>query len=828
VIEAPEPLNAFPVAKIDNIVNTVNDAANSLDLSPLNLEQAIDNIVGVARQNPNYQTAMGAAVKSTITGSVWAPSGRLAFNKSFNLADIFIPPAEALSGLQAVGPGIKVSLYRIDDDGNFRGIELSTAQTSSDGKYVIVLPPNVTPASDLSVSVGTSNDKNLMRAHVYSYTGINIDPLSETCMKFVTDNGTLTGQNKVPLSKFSNEEIYKVLRSIDLAVLSVDVSKSNTINEAIQTIYNTARIDTTVKNMITFAAGIPAPVVDSIPRATTKETITVTGKAFAGSLIQITGGKATVQYQLPADTSNFSIDVPLQRNTKHTLYITATNGSDISLPATLTIRHDTINPVIDSTKITVATPNAITYKCEITGNKGAIVDAGATSVTITNTKIKTSSITVNANSEGAFLASVAADVGDILNFQAVDEAGNAGSLNIPVRNPGLAVTDVSPAFAANGNPITITGSGFDTTANYNTIIFDGPSASYSVAATSISPDGKALTAFVPGGISSILGNLPADVKVKVTNKNGTSNDNKKFKLIPAITKLNGTLTGDGQSQYLLFDYSRSVILGSSREGNKSRITRFDSSGNILTNEMTVSPLLFINNNQNISHYSIFIDMDIDRYGDIVVSNYDTGLLGETQTTPTKRPDYRISKYTYVSDYSKFATFSDLTEDLKDKPGSIAVKDDRIYVALPDIGKILRVLPASNTASYVTTFAEGIKTPIKDIMFDITKSTLFVSCGDSLSIYKISMDAGQESAGLVNHAIDNNFVNDIGTGSGRLAVDNYNNIYVAVGAGIDIITPAGERRNLVTTFSGQPVTGILIYGNTLYANELNGNLYRITP
>ena len=823
VVEVPDPLRSFSSGSLYELAKTADDISKTIDASTLTLVQAIDSITGLARQNTTFQNLLRESVKTTITGNVLTPTGKLASNSiTDRLANIIIPPAQAVTGLLSVGKGIKVTLYKIDEDGKIISGEIASAQTASDGRYTINLPKGTVPAGDLIASVGSAQDKNLMRAVVYTYSNIRIDPVSEACVKALLDTSVFTGENKVPISKFTSEKIANVLNAIGLASNNIDITSSVTIDASVQNIYNVIKTDATVKNIISSSAGLPPPTVDSVPKATTKEVITITGSARPGSFVQITGGTSTVQSQLTSDKTNFSIDVPLQKNSTRNLYITSTIGTDTSAPATIAVRNDTISPVIDSAKITISNPDPSTYKSEIKGSKGAISDAGPTTVIITNPKVKNSSVRVTATTDGGFSTSLQLDMNDILTFQVIDDAGNSSTENISAKNPGLSIVYVSPIAAAAGDTVTIVGSGFDTTAANNTVVFGGPSLSTSVNASSIATDNKTLTAIVPKNLSSNLGLLPVDVNVKVTNKNGVSNDNKTFKLTPAVKKLNATLKGDGQSQYMVYDSRNNVILGTSQEGHDSYIAKIDMPGNLLMSEMTGSTLPK-------PHYSMFMGMDFDSNGDVIVSNYDSSLAGQEQINSITRPLYRLTKYFYDTTNNNvdkiFTNFSDISSDLGGKPGNILISGDYAYVPIPENGKIMRV---ELVHQIVTTFAEGIKTPIKDILFDSSKKKMFVSCGDNISIYKITLDSTQEKDGLINHSIDNNFVNDIGTGSGRLALDVSNNVYVALGAGIDIITTAGSRRNFIPSVSGKSVIGLLFNGNNLYVNDIDGNVYMIAP
>lgn len=88
-----------------------------------------------------------------------------------------------------------------------------------------------------------------------------------------------------------------------------------------------------------------APVIGAVPEFVNTETVQLTGKAQAESVIQITGGSESASGIANA-TGTFEIDVPLNKNIENKLEVTATVDGLESEATRISILHDDIKPII--------------------------------------------------------------------------------------------------------------------------------------------------------------------------------------------------------------------------------------------------------------------------------------------------------------------------------------------------------------------------------------------------------------------------------------------------------------------------------------------------
>lgn len=818
LVDRSEPLFAVPLTVVEQANPLVTQSTQSVDFSTVNLATAVSNALSTLKANSALKSKVDELLSRVVSGTVIAPNGQIAaVPTGFQLQQWISPPAMAAAGLQAVGNNVLVSLNRIDDNGNVQGQPLVSTRTRSDGRYAFSLPEGLTFSTQAVVSVGSG--PTLMRSFLMGSANLNLSPLSELATRAVLDNGSLLQQPKIPISEFSPPELILLQDAIQRSVGSSSVLGVGNINAALAVLQPVAFADTAVLTALRGTAGIPAATIDPLPPATSKDTIAVSGTVRAGSTVTIEGGAIVVQKSLAATETRFSLDVPLKRNTTHKLVVRASSGGTVSLPSDIALRQDTINPTIDIAKIVARKPSGASFQTEITGAEGSIGDTGRSTVTITNSKLNTNT-TVQTDNKGAFSTTLTADPGDALNVTAVDEAGNLSSATIVVGSPGPVILDISPQSTGSTKILSLQGSGFSTTLSNNVITFTSPTTSLAVNPLAVDPDGKGLTAAVPSGLVKHLTDLPVTIKVKAAVSGVESNINKDFVLVPAVLTLNQSMVnGNGEAEYMAHDTTRQSILVTTQLDTQSRIMNFDLNGIMLNSNIA----------QSLDHESIFRDLVLDKAGNLVVANFSTRVLGKDPINSAGRPTYRLTKYGVTGTQQSMALLSRLAEstELGSRPGAMAYNPltNLLYVVLPEQNRIMKIDYSSETFGRPQEFLTGVPSPIKDIMLDSTGKVMYVSLGDSVSVFRLTLN-GSGDMDLIN----SNFATSMGSGNGRLTQDDRGNIYVTLGTGVNRITAAGQKINLINNLEGnRPSVGVLFANNNLFVNQLNTPaIFRIIP
>lgn len=857
LVDKNEPLSAFVPTKLNEILVQADTYFANKNVSvDKTLSIIISEFYDELKSDENINKKIQEAFSTEITGRVLAPSGKLALRKESlgnRIANLFIQEALASfpAGLSPIGSGYEVRLSRIDDNGS--ETKLASTQTKTDGYYNIPLPQGVTPSSDLIVSVGSGESK--MRSFVFSTITLYISPISEVTVQMILKNGEIFGQENVPLSQFSNNNIGKIQASIMDAVSSISFSGIQNIAESINTIKSVISSNQTVKQNIKDAIGIPMPTVDkSVPQYTNQLSVRINGTKMPGTLVSITGGIQNVSQEdndTNKNSTTYSLDVNLRKNMINKLTLISimkdpndSSKSIYSAPKVFEIYNDTQKPGIDTSKISSTNPDSITSKTKITGIAGAITELDSKNVSLVNIKIENSrtgdSTIIKSEKDGSFNATIIASIGDLIQISADDAAGNVNSANIIIGSKGPKIVSLQPTHIEPDKLITIIGEGFSPILENNEITFSG----IGVKPWTVDPNGQVITATVPKNMSvESLVDLPKDINVIVKVKNSSSgdsiisNDNKFFKLIPVVTKLKLTLDGNGESQYLhTYNYEgKNRILGTVQNGYKSKIVEITNYNNINLATMNQD----ITSNLKTPHTSIFRDIYVDKNNNLFTSNFDSSTVGDPVFSSPYRPINRVSKYKIKN--GMLDTLLDESGDLGGVPGSIAVNDYYVYVAIPNKGIIWK-LPVnklnpddftSNPERYI--FKSNLPGPIKDLVFNTNsdpakdKKVLYISTEEngSISILKAFLDQ-YGSFGAIEYLIRN-----LGTGTGRLAIDENNNLFISLKSGVDIISSDGKRKNLVPSFEGNnTILGLTLAdpkdAKNLYVNELGtGIIYQVS-
>lgn len=823
MVDRREPLLSVPVTVIQEARQLSFQGTQSIDYTTVDLSNALSNTLSSLKANATLTTRLDQLLTRVVSGRVLAPNGRVAAAPGFRIDQFLMPPAEALTGLQAVSSDVAVTLSRIDNNGNVVGLPLATARTRSDGAYSFVLPPEAQLSSEFVVSVGSG--PSLMRAMLSGSAQLDISPLSEMTTRLIINNGTVLSRPKVPISEYSAPEIIAILDAVQRSTANAALGGANNISAVLSVIEPVIQSDATVRNNLAAAGGVPGPTVNNVPPVTAEDLVVLQGTAQTGSLVTVEGGTQPVSVVLAAGESNYSIQVPLKRNSNHELRVRSIVGGDASLPTLVNIRTDTLNPRVVTDRIVARNPSGQSFETIITGGTAAIEDQGRVTLIITGPKLG-NAVQLQTTEAGAFEGRLAADSGDLLNIEAVDEAGNRSEAQIVVGGPGPVVTSVMQETVITRDApfadrvITVSGAGFEPNLAENRVTFTTSYGQASSQPRSVSVDRRTLVAPVPDGLAGKLSELPAQARVQVTTDGVPSNDNRSFTLFPRLSALSqARLNGNGRSEHYIQDTVRNGFLMTAQLGAASSILNFDGNGNVLVRNVAA----------DITHDSIFRDLALDSAGNFLISNFDATLAGKNRELPDIRPTYRVSHYEVAGTGTELRLSRRAAEsaDLGAEPGAIAYNRaaNQIYVALPSQGRIVRMSFNGNVFGRPETLASGLPTPIRDIQLTADNNFMYVSLGSNLSVFRLTLNA-QGDVDL----LDSNFAKDMGNGNGHLTVDTDANLYLTLGTGIERVNPRGQRTNLVPVLQGlQPTVGLIWLNNQLYTHQLNQpDLYRIAP
>lgn len=822
LVDRNEPLLDMPTTVIAEAMSRSEDTVSSLSYASVTLSNALNTTYNSLQNDSTLKTRLDQLLTRVISGVVLAPNGQIAALPSQKRWDSWlVPSAAALEGLQSVASNTTVNLYKIDNNGNIVGQPLATTKTRSDGSYSIILPAEAIASSEFVVAVGSGSSQ--LRAFVSGSSNLDISPLSEATVRLVINNGSVLNQPKIPITEYSPAEINAILQAVQQSTNTTTLGGASSVSSVMSLIEPIIQADSTVLSTLRAVGGIPGPTVVPVNPSTAQDSIVLNGTAQPGSLITVTGGTSVVQTTLGASASNFTITVPLKRNSPHTLNVTATVGGQNSLPTVVELRQDNLNPVIDTSKIIARNPSGSSFETIITGSTGSIQDNGRATVLISGAKLGNST-TVQTDDTGAFTANLAADTGDVLTLTVVDGSGNRNQASIVVGGPGPVISGVSQESTVSRDApfaervITVTGAGFNTTLTDNVVTYISSRGSQTITPRSVSSDRRSMVVPVVSGLVDRLSELPTDIRVKVNTDGIDSNENRSFTLFPTVTPLvTSNLEGNGKAEFFHFDGNN--IFMTQQKGADSSIMLFDSSGNILSRDIA----------KDFVHDSVFVDAAVDEVGHLLVSNFDATLVGRPKQDPKIRPTYRISKYQMQGNNAQKVITARLGEsaELNSKPGAIALSktNNKLYVALPSEGRIMKMDYVGGVFGRPEELIAGLPKPIKDIALDEDGKFMYITLGDNISMFKLTLNANGD-LDLTNSS----FVSPMGNGNGHIAIGEDNNIYVSVGTGVERVNEQGEHVNLVPVLRGiSPTVGVTYVNNQIFVNQLNvADLFKITP
>jgi hypothetical protein len=208
---------------------------------------------------------------------------------------------------------------------------------------------------------------------------------------------------------------------------------------------------------VTFdSTALAPPVVDAMPAFTNLPLLTVTGTAFAGATVSITGGLLGASGPVAANGS-FSVDVALALDVVNTLSVTAFTGTQVSAPVFVIVTHDDVAPLAVMLNPVTSPTGADNQDLSGTGEPNATINvAGGASAASTT-----------ADAAGNWLVNVALDTScdpcdTTLTITQTDLALNLGLATMATihydSSLPVPISVTPPPSPTNLNPITVTGS----------------------------------------------------------------------------------------------------------------------------------------------------------------------------------------------------------------------------------------------------------------------------------------------------------------------------------------------------------------------------------
>ena len=193
------------------------------------------SLVGLAACNSGGGGDGGASTPAmSVSGTVLAPGGQLAFNSPTGLkrffAGIFGAPAyAAISGTLPVGAGITVTLIEIDANGDQVGSTIATTTTDAGGNYTLDVPQSFVPASRYVVRA--EGPSSHLDAIVTATSDLEIDPISHvTTEQIVAATGDLSTISTQEV-QILREELSEIAQGINPSGLSLSALNAQITQE---------------------------------------------------------------------------------------------------------------------------------------------------------------------------------------------------------------------------------------------------------------------------------------------------------------------------------------------------------------------------------------------------------------------------------------------------------------------------------------------------------------------------------------------------------------------------------------------------------------------
>jgi len=191
---------------------------------------------------------------TTVSGSVQAPNGQIAFNKPpgvfERLTSLFIPTVHAsISGLSAVPDGTAVQLARFNATGT--GVTTLATTSTRGGRYAFNLTNlGLQFSNDLMVQASGPTG-TIMRAFATN-TAVDVDPASELAVRLVLEQIAATPGGS--FSHFTVKEVNDIAASLTLLTTAKPFTGGANLEATITTIRNAVTADPVLTAFIAAAA----------------------------------------------------------------------------------------------------------------------------------------------------------------------------------------------------------------------------------------------------------------------------------------------------------------------------------------------------------------------------------------------------------------------------------------------------------------------------------------------------------------------------------------------------------------------------------------------
>jgi len=383
------------------IALTVNDGHQDSAPDEVVVTAFPPNAPPTARAGPDQSVTTGSVVHLDGTGSFDPEADPLTYSWEIlsvpQDSDTYIddPTSPTPSFLADVDGEYTLSL--IVNDGEFDSLPDEVVITSA--------TPNAEPVADAGEDQVVLLNSSIMLDGTESY-----DPDQDS----ITYSWTIVSRPRESVSELD-----------DPSLPTPQILADKAGDFVFRLVVNDGELDSDPDTVVVICVIPPTPpAIDPVESPTSQPSQVIWGQADPSVTIAVTGGMETVQAETDGE-GEFSLEVSLNQNTTNHLSFTATDQYGFTSESTsVEIIHDSIPPPApDTGSITVSGPGE-SGMVQVAGEAGAVEPGSFVTVQNTNTN---GTVTVQANSSGAFLVSIEASPGDILEIHTRDSAGNSSS-----------------------------------------------------------------------------------------------------------------------------------------------------------------------------------------------------------------------------------------------------------------------------------------------------------------------------------------------------------------------------------------------------------------
>jgi len=190
------------------------------------------------------------AVTTTISGSVSAPGGAIAFNPPTGIykffAEVFGSPAVAdIPGSSTVGAGVTINLIQIDANSNQVGSPLATTTTDSIGNYSLNAPDGFVPGPQYVIRAEGTGASSIDA--MVTGTSVTVDPSTQATETLIL--GSISGTQ---LTTLTSGSVTALQSEVNQVILDAGLtSSSGTVSTVVADINNAGANSETVTNLAT-------------------------------------------------------------------------------------------------------------------------------------------------------------------------------------------------------------------------------------------------------------------------------------------------------------------------------------------------------------------------------------------------------------------------------------------------------------------------------------------------------------------------------------------------------------------------------------------------